>query len=98
MQLPARLLHHIARHLRLPGLSGLHLLPLLTEEPVVDTIYRYAKGHVALVGALATWVIATYPHGTPAHVAAVVVAVLSAAGVYLVPNKPAKFVGTVKAK
>lgn len=61
---------------------------------------KYAKGHVAVIGAAATWIVATYPNGQAAHVAAAVLAVLTAAGVYLVPNKvkPARRKATAKPK
>lgn len=53
-------------------------------------ILNYAKAHVALVGGLATWATATFPpHTTGYRVAAGILAVLSALGVYATPNKKA---------
>lgn len=57
---------------------------------------KYGKTHVALVGSLATWAVATFPNTTVAHVAAAVLAVLTALGVYAAPHKPKKKPRAVK--
>lgn len=55
---------------------------------MLANILRFAKAHVALVGAAATWAVATFPDGQVAHIAAAVLAVLTALGVAATPNKP----------
>jgi ABC-type Mn2+/Zn2+ transport system permease subunit len=55
----------------------------------MDAVLKYAKAHVALVGALATWALGTFPpNSTGYHVATAIMAVLTALGVVAVPNRP----------
>lgn len=50
-------------------------------------LLHYAKAHIALVGTLLTWYVATYLSGQYANDAAIALAVLTALGVLAVPNK-----------
>lgn len=51
---------------------------------------KYAKFVVAIVGSAVTAALAIFPPGTSAYNALTILsAALTAAGVYLVPNKPA---------
>jgi hypothetical protein len=51
---------------------------------------KYGKTHVAAVGGVAEVVIRLFPHSTAADVAAAVVAVLTAFGVYAAPHRQKK--------
>lgn len=47
----------------------------------------YLKAHIALVGSVAVWYLATYPNGGEVKWVSAGVAVLTALGVAVVPNK-----------
>lgn len=51
---------------------------------------KYGKTHVAALGGVAEVVIQTFPHSRAADIATVVMAVLTALGVYAAPHKPKK--------
>lgn len=51
---------------------------------------KYAKSLVAAVGAAATYLVSAFPNSPVAHWAGIAVAVLTAAGVFAVPNKTAQ--------
>jgi low affinity Fe/Cu permease len=55
----------------------------------MEALKPYAKFVVAIIGAVVTWAVATFPDNlTVQTYVSLASAILTAVGVYLVPNKP----------
>ena len=61
----------------------------MTKPTIWQRLTRYRKAEVAAIGAAASWAVQTFPDDTAVqHYGGLVLALLTALGVYLAPNTP----------